>query len=64
VLTFVTCRYIKLFGYNFTKNDHTTFVKTLFELVTLPDMDYGLVQKFALCLIVLLKLVKIYGYIC
>ncbi|KAL3873182.1 hypothetical protein ACJMK2_036330 [Sinanodonta woodiana] len=48
-------RYIRLYGMKFSKEDHVTLVKVLFELITTPDLELSLVQKFSVQLVHLLK---------
>lgn len=52
---FLLSRYIRLYGHKFSKEDHLTFIKILFELITIPDLDYSLIQKFSQLLVTLLK---------
>jgi len=49
------CRYVKLFGMKFSKEDHLTFIHLLYQLVTIPNLEPWLVSKFAHTLITLLK---------
>jgi len=44
-----------MFGLKFSKDDHLTFIHLTYELVTVPDLDYSLVHKFAQLLVTLLK---------
>ncbi|XP_067680549.1 proteasome activator complex subunit 4-like [Haliotis asinina] len=48
-------RYIRLFGYNFTKSDHICLVHLVFDLMTIPNLELSLVQKYAGLLTTLLK---------
>lgn len=48
-------RYIELYGMKFSKEDHITFVKLIYELITVPNLDPNLVNKFSATLILLLK---------
>nr|UCK81620.1 proteasome activator complex subunit 4 [Arenicola marina] len=48
-------KYIRLYGHKFSKEDHLTFINILFELTTIPDLDYSLVHKFGQLLVTLLK---------
>ncbi|CAG0897570.1 unnamed protein product, partial [Darwinula stevensoni] len=48
-------RYVKVYGMKFSKDDHVIFVKLLYEMVTLPDLDYFIVKKTAQVLITFLK---------
>ncbi|KAM0724588.1 Proteasome activator complex subunit 4B [Formica fusca] len=47
--------YIKLYGMKFSKEDHIAFVKLIYELVTIPNLDPNLINKFGTTLILLLK---------
>ncbi|KAJ8365239.1 hypothetical protein SKAU_G00140700, partial [Synaphobranchus kaupii] len=47
--------YIRLYGRKFTKEDHVLFVKLLYELVTIPTMEIGMMQGFTRLLVSLLK---------
>jgi len=44
-----------LFGTKFSKEDHVAFIKLIMEMITIPELDYSLVQKFAQLLTLLLK---------
>ncbi|ESP01603.1 hypothetical protein LOTGIDRAFT_238219, partial [Lottia gigantea] len=48
-------RYIRVYGYCFSKEDHLKFIHLMYELVTIPDLELALVGKFASKLSVLLK---------
>ncbi|KAG8223216.1 hypothetical protein J437_LFUL003567 [Ladona fulva] len=48
-------KYLKLYGLKFSKEDHITFIKLMYELVTIPDLEPWIVNKFAQVLIILLK---------
>ncbi|MEE6474290.1 hypothetical protein FKM82_010338 [Ascaphus truei] len=52
---FFICRYIRLYGRKFCKEDHVLFVKLLYELVTVPKLEISMMQGFARLLISLLK---------
>jgi len=39
----------------FSKDDHLMFINIALEVMTIPDMDFSLVQKFAQLLTALLK---------
>ncbi|XP_054614170.1 proteasome activator complex subunit 4B [Dunckerocampus dactyliophorus] len=47
--------YLKLYGRRFSKEDHVLFIKLLYELVTLPDLEPHMMQSYARLLIQLLK---------
>ncbi|XP_070577632.1 proteasome activator complex subunit 4-like isoform X2 [Ptychodera flava] len=47
--------YIRLYGRKFSKEDHVLLIKLVYELLTIPDLEFKLVQKFAQLLITLLK---------
>lgn len=56
--TFWTTRlmkYVKLYGFKFTKDDHVALIKLLYELVMIPDLDPTRVMKFSGTLSYLLK---------
>ena len=53
------CSYIKLYGRKFTKEDHVTFIKIFYELLTTPDLDAQFVIAFSNLLVQLLK----YGFL-
>jgi hypothetical protein len=38
-------RYIKFYGYKFSKADHVSLVKALFSVVILPNLEPWLVNK-------------------
>uniref|UniRef100_UPI00358F6C57 proteasome activator complex subunit 4 isoform X3 n=1 Tax=Myxine glutinosa TaxID=7769 RepID=UPI00358F6C57 len=48
-------KYIRLYGRKFSKEDHVVFVKLVYELVTIPKLDVGILQSFAHLLVTLLK---------
>uniref|UniRef100_A0A673BL13 Proteasome activator subunit 4b n=1 Tax=Sphaeramia orbicularis TaxID=375764 RepID=A0A673BL13_9TELE len=47
--------FLKLYGRRFSKEDHILFIKLLYELVTLPDLEPYMMQSYARLLIQLLK---------
>nr|XP_054604918.1 proteasome activator complex subunit 4B-like [Nothobranchius furzeri] len=47
--------FLKLYGRRFTKEDHILFIKLLYELVTLPNLEPHMMQCYARLLIQLLK---------
>ncbi|XP_046888598.1 proteasome activator complex subunit 4B-like [Hypomesus transpacificus] len=47
--------FLKLYGRRFSKEDHIVFIKLLYELVTLPNLEPHMMQSFARLLINLLK---------
>ncbi|KAI1887190.1 hypothetical protein AGOR_G00203600 [Albula goreensis] len=47
--------YIRLYGRKFSKDDHVLFIKLLYELVTIPTLEIGIMQGFARLLVALLK---------
>lgn len=49
------CRYVKLYGMKFSREDHLTFIHLMYQLVTVPNLEPWLVSKFAQALIILLK---------
>ncbi|XP_071649143.1 proteasome activator complex subunit 4B [Temnothorax longispinosus] len=51
--------YIELYGMKFSKEDHIAFVKLMYELVTISNLDTCLVNKFSATLILLLKKKKL-----
>lgn len=50
-----TLRFLKLYGRRFSKEDHVLFIKLLYELVTLPNLEPHMMQSYARLLIQLLK---------
>lgn len=50
-----TLRFLKLYGRRFSKEDHILFIKLLYELVTLPNLEPHMMQSYAKLLIQLLK---------
>lgn len=48
-------RFLKLYGRRFSKEDHILFIKLLYELVTLPNLEPHMMQNYARLLIQLLK---------
>uniref|UniRef100_A0A3B4AX17 Proteasome activator Blm10 mid region domain-containing protein n=1 Tax=Periophthalmus magnuspinnatus TaxID=409849 RepID=A0A3B4AX17_9GOBI len=47
--------FLKLYGRRFSKDDHILFVKLLYKLVTLPNLEPYMMQTYARLLIQLLK---------
>ncbi|CAK6956798.1 proteasome activator complex subunit 4B [Scomber scombrus] len=47
--------FLKLYGRRFSKDDHILFIKLLYELVTLPNLEPYMMQSYARLLIQLLK---------
>ncbi|XP_062911944.1 proteasome activator complex subunit 4-like isoform X1 [Mobula hypostoma] len=47
--------YIRLYGRKFSKEDHVIFVKLLYELVVMPELEISMMQGFTRLLINLLK---------
>uniref|UniRef100_A0A3B4UZE2 Proteasome activator Blm10 middle HEAT repeats region domain-containing protein n=1 Tax=Seriola dumerili TaxID=41447 RepID=A0A3B4UZE2_SERDU len=47
--------FLKLYGRRFSKEDHILFIKLLYELVTLPNLEPHMMQSYARLLIHLLK---------
>ncbi|XP_019938778.2 proteasome activator complex subunit 4B-like [Paralichthys olivaceus] len=47
--------FLKLYGCRFSKEDHILFIKLLYELVTLPNLEPHMMQSYARLLIHLLK---------
>uniref|UniRef100_A0A8C7ZN05 Proteasome activator complex subunit 4 n=1 Tax=Oryzias sinensis TaxID=183150 RepID=A0A8C7ZN05_9TELE len=47
--------FLKLYGRRFSKEDHILFIKLLYELVTLPNLEPNMMQCYARLLIQLLK---------
>lgn len=48
-------RFLKLYGRRFSKDDHVLFIKLLYELITLPNLEPHMMQSYARLLIQLLK---------
>uniref|UniRef100_A0A0C9QKU2 PSME4 protein n=1 Tax=Fopius arisanus TaxID=64838 RepID=A0A0C9QKU2_9HYME len=51
--------YMKLYSLRFTKEDHIMFVKLMYELSTIPDLDSSLLDIFGSTLVNLLKKTKL-----
>ncbi|CAN7938235.1 unnamed protein product [Ixodes hexagonus] len=47
--------YIKLYGYQFSKEDHIQLIQFLLELIVIPDLELNAVQKIAHTLGLLMK---------
>ena len=47
--------YISLYGYKFTKQDHLQFIALAWELLTIPELEHGLLHFFIRILIKLLR---------
>ncbi|MEQ2308842.1 Proteasome activator complex subunit 4B, partial [Ameca splendens] len=47
--------FLKLYGRRFSKEDHVLFIKLLYELVTLPNLEPHMMCSYARLLIQLLK---------
>ena len=47
--------FVRVYGVQFSKQDHVTLVKLLFELVTIPDLESPLLQAWCVILSKLLK---------
>ncbi|XP_054263116.1 proteasome activator complex subunit 4-like [Macrosteles quadrilineatus] len=48
-------KYIQMFGLKFSKEDHILFIKLIFELLTIPNLEPLLISRFSTCLTWLLK---------
>ena len=48
-------RYIRLYGMKFSKEDHLLLINVMLEVLTIPELDFSLVLKFAQMLTTLLK---------
>ncbi|XP_014486142.1 PREDICTED: proteasome activator complex subunit 4B-like [Dinoponera quadriceps] len=48
-------KYMYLYGMKFSKEDHIIFIKLMYELVTIPNLDPELVNRFGSALLLLLK---------
>jgi len=56
LVSMVECfRYIRLYGLKFSKEDHLLLINVMLEVMTIPELDFSLVQKFAQMLTTLLK---------
>ncbi|XP_061787911.1 proteasome activator complex subunit 4B-like [Nerophis lumbriciformis] len=47
--------FLKLYGRRFSKDDHVLFIKLLYDLVTMPDLEPHMMQSYARLIIQLLK---------
>lgn len=52
---FFSCRYMRLYGRKFSKEDHVLFIKLLYELITIDKLEISMMQGLARLLINLLK---------
>lgn len=50
-------RYMILYDLRFTKEDHITFIKLMYELVTIPNLESSLIGVFGYRLYLLLRYV-------
>ena len=48
-------KYLKLYGFKFSKEDHVQLIKTLYAVLTMPDLDPWMTNRAASSLIGLLK---------
>lgn len=46
---------MKIYGLKFTKEDHILFIKLMYELITIPNIEPLMVNGFSAVLILLLK---------
>ncbi|XP_015120172.1 proteasome activator complex subunit 4 [Diachasma alloeum] len=51
--------YMKLYSLRFTKEDHIIFIKLMYELLIIPDLEPSLLNMFGSTLIVLLRKTKL-----
>lgn len=56
-------RYLRLYGRKFRKEDHVLFIKLLYELVTIPELEISMLQSFARLLITLLKYASVIPHV-
>lgn len=52
---FFDCRYIRIYGRKFSKDDHVLLIKLVYDLVAIPELEICLVVKFSNLLSTLLK---------
>ncbi|CAH0386282.1 unnamed protein product [Bemisia tabaci] len=52
-------KYIGLYGFKFSKEDHVAFIKVFYELLMIPDLEHAYIQTFCKTLILLLKKPKL-----
>ncbi|VVD00858.1 unnamed protein product, partial [Leptidea sinapis] len=48
-------KYIRIYGLKFGKEDHIAFIKLVYELILIPDLEPGKVHKFTTLFIMLTK---------
>jgi len=48
-------KYIQMFGLKFSKEDHILFIKLIYEILTIPNLEPHLIFRFSTCLTWLLK---------
>lgn len=52
------CRYLKLYGLKFSKEDHIKLIKLLLSLIEIPDLEPAKLNKFCIALSQLLRYVS------
>lgn len=52
---FLYFRYMKIYGFKFSKEDHIALIKLFYELLLIPGLEPTRIQKFASTLSHLLK---------
>lgn len=53
--TLIYCRYMKIYGYKFSKEDHIALIHLYYELLTIPNLEPTRVNKYSCTLNFLLK---------
>ncbi len=56
-LIYIQNRYLSLYGYSFSKEDHIYFINTLYELILIPGLELNYLADYAKVLSTLLKFV-------
>jgi hypothetical protein len=55
---FISFRYVTLYDLRFTKEDHISFIKILYELMTIPNLEPALVGIFGYHLYIIIRFNK------
>lgn len=55
IIDFIISSYLKLYGLKFSREDHVRFVKTLLDVISIPNLEPSKLNKCCICLIQLLK---------
>ena len=55
------CKYIRMYGYKFPKEDHLALVRLFYDLLIQPDMEPWMANKAAATVVTLLKKRELIG---